>query len=177
MKQNIADNHSKLKIIIYYLALLIFFFINNLLTVTYNIYLTYTTLHYTIKQNTTYLIQYSTYTIGNTLYLALLIPWSVAAFPRVWSACKLWETHMLHKKTWDGVIEEADYSQFLVLLNFPLFFITRICLYFFARMRYKLIGKALLKKRKSSRVLSKKDHHVNYQQHRSDYGHVLGNDL
>ena len=48
------------------------FFINNLLTVTYNIYLTYTTLHYTIKQNTTYLIQYSTYTIGNTLYLTTL---------------------------------------------------------------------------------------------------------
>ena len=84
---------------------------------------------------------------------------------------------MLHKKTRDGVVEEADYSQFLVVLNFPLFFITRICLYFFARMRYKLIGKALLKKRKSSRVLSKKDRHVNYRQHRSDYGHVLGNDL
>ena len=52
-------------------VMVIFFFIiiNTLLTVTYNIYLTYTTLHYTIKQNTTYLIQYSTYTIGNTLYL------------------------------------------------------------------------------------------------------------
>ena len=34
-----------------------------------------------------------------------------------------------------GVVEEVDYSQFLVVLNFPLFFITRICLYFYARMR------------------------------------------
>ena len=30
---------------------------------------------------------------------SLLIPWSVAAFPRVWSACNLWETRMLHQKT------------------------------------------------------------------------------
>ena len=57
---------------IVFFVFVFFVFINNLLTVTYNIYLTYTTLHYTIKQNTTYLIQYSTYTIGNTLYYIIM---------------------------------------------------------------------------------------------------------
>ena len=44
----------------YYIMHAILFFISNLLTITYNIYSTYTTLHYTTIQNITYLLQYST---------------------------------------------------------------------------------------------------------------------
>ena len=38
----------------YYIIIIIIIIINNLLTVTYNIYSTYYTLHYTTMQNTAY---------------------------------------------------------------------------------------------------------------------------
>ena len=78
--------YGLLNFIVFFLTFF-FIYINNLLTVTYNIYLTYTMLHYTIKQNTTYLIQYSTYTIGNTLYLNFIVTCYVIKLP-----------HFLHRQ-------------------------------------------------------------------------------
>ena len=51
---------------------------------------------------------------------------------------------MLHQKN-PRVAEEADYSKFLVVLNFPFAFqYTHMFIFFFTRMREKLIGKTFI---------------------------------
>ena len=51
---------------------------------------------------------------------------------------------MLHQKN-PRVVEEADYSKFLVVLNFPFAFqYTHMFIFFFTRMREKLIGKTFI---------------------------------
>ena len=74
------------------------------------------------------------------------------------------------------VAEEVDYSQFLVVLNFPFVFQYTSMLVYFNTDVIEIYWKNIPWNGKSSCVLSEKI--VKWSKHhRLDYGHVLGNDL
>ena len=83
-----------------------------------------------------------------------------AAFPRAWSAFNLWETHACNTKKNPRVAEEADYSQFPVVLNFPFVFQYTHMLVFFYTDAIKINRKSIPWNRKPLCVLREKDRQV-----------------
>ena len=84
----------------------------------------------------------------------------IAAFPRAWSAFNLWETDACNTKKNPRVAEEADYSQFPVVLNFPFVFQYTHMLVFFYTDAININRKSIPWNRKPSCVLREKDRQV-----------------